>query len=287
MSRAIDHLVLCVRDLDAARAFYARLGFTCTPRALHPWGTGNFLAQMQGSFLEVLAVADPAKIAPPEPGGFGFGWFNASFLKRREGFSMLVLQTGDAEADRRAFLAAGLDTYPVFDFERMARQPDGGEARVAFSLAFATHKDMPEAAFFTCQQHAPQYFWKPEYQNHENGALGVSEVVMRAPDPAAFMDFFAGLQGKDAVRASPGRLDVRAGDGSIILLDPACVARRYPGMEFAGPKDSPVFIGHRVHVADPGRAETVLRKNGVAQRRIGGALVVDPRAGFGVAVEFA
>ena len=287
MNRAIDHLVLCVRDLDAARGCYRRLGFTLTPPALHPWGTGNVLAQMHGSFLEILAVVDKAKIAPPLPGAFSFGRFNASFLEKREGFSMLVLQTRDARADRQAFARAGLDTYPAFDFERKARQPDGSEARVAFSLAFATHRDMPEAAFFTCQQHSPQYFWKPDYQKHANGAVGVTEVVMRAPDPASFAPFFAGLQGKDAVRSGKGRLDVQAGDGKIVVLDMAGIAQRFPGMEFAGAQDSPVFAGYRVAVADLGAVEKLLGKNGIAATRIGGALTINPRDAYGTAIEFA
>jgi catechol 2,3-dioxygenase-like lactoylglutathione lyase family enzyme len=287
MTRGIDHLVLCVRDLDAARAFYRRLGFTLTPKALHPWGTGNSLAQFRGSFLEILAVAEPAKIAPPEPGGFSFGWFNASFLEKREGFSMLVLQTQDARADSRAFQAAGLDAYPPFYFERQAKLPDGTQAMVAFTTAFVADPRMPEAGFFTCQQHSPQHFWRPEYQKHANGALGVTEAMMRAPDPLAFAEFFAGLQDKDAVRPSPGRLDVAMGDGRLTVLDPRGIAARFPGMEFAGAKDGPVFVGYRVKVADLAAAGALLKKNGVAHRRVGDALVVGPREAFGAAVEFA
>ena len=287
MTRAIDHLVLCVRDLDAARGFYRRLGFTLTPPALHPWGTGNSLAQMQGSFLEILAVVEKAKIAPPQPGGFGFGWFNAKFLESREGFSMLVLQTQDAEADHRAFVRAGLDAYPPFHFERKATLPDGGAATVAFTTAFVTHKQMPWAGFFTCQQHTPQYFWKPEYQKHDNGARGVVEIVMRAPDPAAFAPFFAGLQGRDAVGAGKGRLDVALGKGSLTMLDPAGIAQRYPGMEFAGAADSPAFVGYRVAVADLGAVEALLKKNGIVARRIGDAVAICPRDAHGAAIEFA
>ena len=33
MQRGIDHLVLCVRDLEAAAARYSAFGFTTTPRA--------------------------------------------------------------------------------------------------------------------------------------------------------------------------------------------------------------------------------------------------------------
>ena len=51
MIRGIDHLVLCVRDLNRARRLYERLGFTVTPRALHPFGTGNHLIQCEGNFI--------------------------------------------------------------------------------------------------------------------------------------------------------------------------------------------------------------------------------------------
>ena len=48
MSRVFDHLVLVVDDFDLASEFYERIGFTLTPRAQHPFGTGNRLAQLQG-----------------------------------------------------------------------------------------------------------------------------------------------------------------------------------------------------------------------------------------------
>jgi catechol 2,3-dioxygenase-like lactoylglutathione lyase family enzyme len=287
IDRGIDHLVLCVNDLDQARAFYQRLGFTCTPPALHPWGTGNTLVQLQGNFIEVLAILDPAKLLPPAPGQFDFGRFNADYLKKRQGFAMLVFQTRDARADQAQFKASGLDTYAPFDFERQAKLPDGTSARVAFSLAFVTHKQMPEAAFFCCQQHAPQFFWKPEYQQHPNGARVVSEVVMRAPDPARFVDFFAKLQGEGAVSAATGRLDVRTALGSVTLLDPARIAERYPDMALPGPTDSPILVGYRVAVADVGATENLLRANNVLARRHRGQLIVDPSDAFGVAIEFA
>ena len=46
--RGLDHLVLTVRDLDAAEARFRALGFTLTPRAHHPFGTSNNLAIFDG-----------------------------------------------------------------------------------------------------------------------------------------------------------------------------------------------------------------------------------------------
>ena len=170
MTGGIDHLVLPVRDLAVTAKGLQAMGFTTTPIAFHPWGTANVLVQLQGNFLEFLTVAEAGKIEDPAFGHFGFGAFNRDFLARQEGFSMLVFESRDAEADRRRYAERGLQGYPLFHFERQAKLPDGGSATVGFSLAFATDPRMPEAAFFSCQQHAPQFFWKPEYQNHDNGA---------------------------------------------------------------------------------------------------------------------
>ena len=196
--RNFDHLVLAAQDLDRQRDFYARLGFTLTPRARHPFGTANSLVQLQGNFLELLSVADPAAITKAVPGKFSFGAYNQAFLEKREGFSMLVLASKDAAADAVEFKNLGLDAYELFKFGREATLPDGSKARVDFSLAFVTEPSMPEAVFFTCQQHAPQYFWRPEYQRHANGALRIAEVVMSAGDPARYQRFFTRLMGESA-----------------------------------------------------------------------------------------
>ncbi len=285
IERPLDHLVLCVRDLDAARESYARLGFTLTPKALHPFGTGNSLVQLHGNFLELLAIVDRRLIKPVEAGGFAFAAFNERFLAAREGMSMLVFASNDARRDHREFAASGLQTYAPFDFSRLAKLPVGSEATVGFSLAFATDPLMPEAAFFVCQQHAPEYFWKRDYQSHRNGALAVDEIVMVAPDPAALAGFFAKLQPDGALSTKGGRLTVATSRGSITVLDAAAFAARFP----ANPPPalaSPHFAACRLHVADLAMTEAVLRANDVAFRQHGAAIQVGPAATFGVTLEF-
>lgn len=284
MNRGIDHLVLPVADLDRAIEAYSAFGFTTTPRAVHPFGTGNSLVQLQGNFLELLAVLDETKFPPPAPGVFDFGRFNESFLAAREGFSMLVFEGHDVQGDRAAFADNGLQTYDPFHFERKATLPDGDQVTVGFSLAFVTDPRMPEAAFFTCQQHAPQYFWKPEYQSHPNGAQVVAEVVMVAEDPADLSGLYAGLQGPDAVSASADGLTVATARGAVAVLTPDRFADRF-GTPSPGP-DSPHFAAFRVAVKDLTQAEALLRDNGVAIRKAGGRLQIAPDAACGVALEF-
>src|ERR1700690_588045 len=227
MTRKFDHLVLCAADLEQAQKFYRSIGFTLTPRALHPFGTSNSLVQLQGNFLELLSIADPALIPKPEPGKFSFAVFNQAFLRKREGFSMLVLAASDAAADAAEFKACGLQAYDVFNFGRQAMLPDGSKARVDFSLAFVTEPSMPEVGFFTCQQHAPQYFWRPEYQRHANGAVRLVEVVMSASRPGDHRSFFERLV-KAPARISPSGIALGDAGEQLTMLDHGALAARFP-----------------------------------------------------------
>ncbi len=283
--RGIDHLVLAVRDLDKARALYEALGFTLTPRALHPWGTANHLAQMQGCFLEILGIAEPAKIPAAAPGDFGFGAYNRDFLARREGLSMLVLQSADAEADNADFRRAGLATYPSFHFGRDATLPDGSVARVAFTLAFVTDPRMPEAAFFACQQHAPQFFWKPQFQRHANGAKRIAEVAIRAAEPCALRDFFVKLFGASRVTAAAAGLRVATPLGGISVLTPEACESRFPGMRSAAMPATPHFAAYRIAGCNPAATASALAKAAIPFRRADNAVQIPPSAGFGVAIE--
>lgn len=284
MIRGIDHLVLCVRDLNRARRLYERLGFTVTPRALHPFGTGNHLIQCEGNFIELLAVVEPAKIVAAGPGGFSFGDHSMRFLKGGEGMSMLALFSDDARRDQDEFSANGLDTYPVFDFSRRATLPDGRQVTVSFSLAYVTDARLPGIAFFVCQQHAPEYFWKPEYQRHANGAAAVSEVVMVADEPATLRAPFEKLEGAENVKADNGSLTVMTARGQIVVLTLSAFARRFPAATVPAAGAPPRFAAYRVAVADLGRVATLLTKNAVTFRKAGGRLHIADA--FGMIVEF-
>lgn len=286
MPRGIDHLVLCVRELERARAFYQRLGFTLTPPARHPFGTGNSLVQLADrSFLELLTVIDAEAIPPMRPGFFSFGAYNRDFLARREGCSMLVFETQNAEADARAFRAAGLGDFAPFHFERPAQLPDGTMAKVAFSLAFALDPRLPEAVFFTCRQHAPELFWKPEFQRHDNGALGIEEVALVATDPLALAGTFEAVTQVPAQSAADGIL-VRTKRGTLRALTPAGFSRRYGGAEPPPLGTGPRFAGCRLLVEDLPAARARLLQAGIGFTQAQGGIVIAPAEAFGLALGF-
>ena len=111
---------------------------------------------------------------------FSFGAFNRDFLARAQGLSMLVLEGRDSAAEAAAFRAAGIGDFDLFNFERDAKRPDGTPTKVGFTLAFARDVQAPDIGYFTCQQHYPENFWNPAFQQHANGAIGIAGIVLVA-----------------------------------------------------------------------------------------------------------
>ena len=284
--RGLDHLVLTVSDLAAAEARYRAMGFTVTPRAQHPFGTGNHLAIFDGNFLELLAVTEPARIPPAIPGAFGFGQHTKAFIERHEGLSFVVLDSVDARADRAEFAAADLDPYPVFDFSRTARQPDGSEPTIAFSLVFVVSRRLPQAPHFVCQQHNPEYFWKPEYQKHANGARQIASVTLAVEAPNAVRSYYAGLFGAAAVAATGRGLEVTTGRGVIELVATADLAARYPGVALTPPPGGPTIVGFAVKVDALATVRSCLAQAGIAVVECRGQPAVPPAGNFGAVIEF-
>ncbi len=284
MPRPIDHLVLAVRDLDAARATFQRLGFTLTPVARHPFGTANSLAQFGGSFLELLAVADTSAIAVGDGAHFSFGGFNRDFVEGGEGLSMLALKSADAAADRADFAAHDLRTYEPFGFERVATGPDGAERKVAFSLTFTSDARLRRAGFFTCRHHYPENFWRTEFQRHANGASAIASAVMVTRDPADFHEFLTHFTGVHELTATSFGVAFELGDGSRVEVLSPLGFKAFFGEE-AEP-DPRRFLGWRVRVTDLGAVAALLTENRVPFGAVAGALVVPAEAAHGAALAF-
>jgi hypothetical protein len=256
--RAIDHVVLAARELDRAAEAYERLGFTLTPRAYHEdrMGTSNRLAQFQGhNFIELLEVDRPEKLQVHDftgkPPFFSFGDHNRLAVSERERLSMLVFATDDARADLRRFAVAGLDTFPPFNFERQAQLPDGSTVTVAFTLGFVRSPHMPRIALFVCENRAQQYFWKPDFQRHANGAQVIKIVHLATHYPMREAKFISAMFG-GRITTADGATHVSCGpDQEICLLTPQAVAERDRSFAGLGNSASPVLAGVSLVTATP------------------------------------
>jgi hypothetical protein len=275
--KGINHLVLAGHDLEAMRSHYQALGFTVTPRGQHPFGTGNSLVQLHGTYLEPLAVTAPQDVPEHRAGQFSFAAFNRDYLKRHEGCSMLVLDTADARADIEAWRAAGLQTYAPFDFSRGAKMADGEDITVSFSLAFVSHPAAPWLGLFACQHRAPHYFEQPRYLQHANGATRIEDVWIvgdSAPDLAGFM---ATVTGAKAIGADPSVTTLQTRIGAIVLARPTAFERAF-GLLEPHPGDGPHLAAFTVACQTLGQRADLPRH--------GTRHVLAPANNFGTAIAF-
>lgn len=282
-ARGLDHLVIGLADLDAAGAFYADLGFRVGARNRHPWGTENRIVQFPGAFLELITVGDATLIPPHAPRHFSFGAFVRDALARAEGMSMLVLESRDSQGDAEGFRRAGIGDFEPFFFERQARRPDGSEVRVAFSLAFAQNQNAPDCGFFVCQQHEPQNFWNPAFQQHANGASGLSAVFLVTPEPAAQAEFLSAFSGAESFATPEAGLRLKLPRGRLEVLTPQAAAA---GLDDERRQEQAGFAGFAVAVPDLEPIRSRLAGLGIAHGGNGARIVVPAEAAFGCAIVF-
>jgi catechol 2,3-dioxygenase-like lactoylglutathione lyase family enzyme len=69
MLTRIDHVMICVPDLQQGIDAYTRLGFNISPGGVHPGqGTHNAIAFHEEDYLELLSVRDRDEYLSGHPG---------------------------------------------------------------------------------------------------------------------------------------------------------------------------------------------------------------------------
>ena len=284
-ARPVDHLFLAARDLARQAAVYRRLGFHVSGRNRHAWGTENHIVQFADHFLELAGLGDGFEADRVPKDAAPFGNFIADYLKSAEGLAMLVLQSRDAKADQAAFTQSGISTTVPLHFGRKAVMPDGSSADVTFSLAFARSPLIANAGFFICQHHHPENFYKPEFQQHPNGAAGVAGVIMVAENPSDHAEFFSKFSNEREMTVTSMGLEINLGKSVIEILTPLAWQFR-TGLAPVPPARMPAFAAFRIAVADVARAQALLREAGVPHAGHGAELVISPEAACGAALIF-
>ncbi len=253
----IDHVIVGVRDLDAATAAWQRLGFVCTPRGRHDtWPTANTCVMLAGDYIEVLGKAGPGEAMGLD-----------HFLTEREGLMGLAWATGDADAAHAAFQAAGLAGEPPKDLSRSLDLAEGS-VRLRFRLAHPSPVAPLGVPGFACQHLTPEPMRRPEWLAHPNGARRVRAVTVAVDDPATVADAYRRLLGDAAVHVDADSATVRLGAAACHF------GRAENGITG--------IIGIAVDVADLSQAATVLELAGVPAVPTPHGLTVPPPFATGV-----
>src|SRR5262245_44173164 len=123
MLTRIDHVMICVADLERGIDAYTRMGFDVRPGGVHTGrGTHNAIAFNREDYLELLAVRDRNEYQAAIPAG-GL----LEFLARGGGFRYVAIQSDDLAADVEAMRARGVEVTDASDGGR--RTPSGRELR--------------------------------------------------------------------------------------------------------------------------------------------------------------
>jgi catechol 2,3-dioxygenase-like lactoylglutathione lyase family enzyme len=273
--KAIDHLVIRVADLDAGQKLFERLGFTLTPRGFHAGrGSANHTAPLpSGNYFELIYVP---------PGA------DAPFPERPEGPVALALEPTNSQVVYGELAALGYEVDPPRDLARPVHLPEG--AREARFINVGFPPIAPQAiGFFACQHLTRDLVWRPEWEQHANGAERVSEIIVAHPSPVDLKATYVGLHGETAVRADRDGLVVTLGGDKISFLAPQAFEKRFPTI--AVPSDlseAGWFAGATLRVRSLDKVASVLAAAGIAATRApAGSLIVAPSEAANTLLEFA
>jgi hypothetical protein len=272
----IDHLIIGVRDLEAARARYARLGFNSTPRGRHEgWGTANYCIMFEQDYLELLGIVDP-------------GQFTNNldrFLDEREGLLGIAVGTRDAAATRAAWAEAGASPDEVKDLGRLLEDEDGG-TRLRFRNVMLPSTATGGVGLFACQHLAPEPMRRPAWLLHPNGAVAIRSCTIAAADTRPVVAAMTRLFGRSTITDTDHVVAVHTGHGVILIAPPEDTELIHPLADPAAIDPGPALVALTLKVADTDRTASFLKLQDVAfTRAINGDVLVPPSEAHGVALE--
>jgi hypothetical protein len=214
LSPVLDHVVIDVRDrIDEAMQVFESLGFLLTRRGHHTLGSVNHLAMFATDYLELLGFGEEGAIRP-EITPFPIG------------LNGLVFKTADANAVYGHARAAGLPVLPVQSFSRPVAL-EGVTRDARFRTTRLDPAAVPMGRVYFCEHQTPDLVWRPEWQNHPNGACAISRVVVATVEPTRTAMLFRGLFGADAITERAGRQIIGAGAAQVELATPDTIAAEF------------------------------------------------------------
>jgi hypothetical protein len=218
MLLGIDHLVIAVRDPDAAAATLERdLGLAFAGGGRHEAvGTFNRLAFLGDTYLELIGVFDRGLVASNP--AFAVGRAAMAVLDEgREGLATYALATDDVAGDAARLRAAGSPLGEPVPGSRV--RPDGGVVRWSTAFPPLGRLDPP----FLIEHERTGAEWGDEaraaraaFRHPAGGMVRLAALELSVPEPAATAGAYGrvlgiGLSeqwqariGEQAVRLRPG-----------------------------------------------------------------------------------
>ena len=189
----IDHVMICVPDLEVGIAQYRRLGFEMHPGGVHPGkGTHNAIAFNHDDYIELMAIRDRAEYDAAAAASRSNDGGLASFIERGGGLRFIIIQSNDLTADVAAMRARGVDVGDAQPGSR--RTPSGAELQWKIAVLGAAN---PLPLFFI--EHVTPLDVRrsqaPGAANHPNRVHALERAYIVVSDAATSASMYANVLG--------------------------------------------------------------------------------------------
>ena len=223
MFTRVDHLMICVSDLERGAAQYRRMGFNMQQGGVHPGrGTHNAIAFNEEDYLELLAIRDPEEERAASAAGSSWGAGLPDFIRAGGGIRYVILQSDDLEADVAAMRSRGVEVGNVLDGSRQQ-----GDQLFKWKHARLGPKN-PLPLFFI--QHltpmAERRQHTPGAGPHPNGVRFLERVYIVVDDLEASAAHYARVLGSPSPRMYKGT--VIMSHMAVFQLGPAGLTIAHP-----------------------------------------------------------
>ena len=274
--QGIDHVVVVVRDLDAARDNFARMGFAVTPRGHHTLGSQNHCVMFGHDYIELLMS--------PEGNPHPSRQYYTEFARTGEGLAGVALKSASAKGAYTELLWAGFQPSDPMEFSRPVAAPEGArDAR--FRVTQPKPGSTPGGRTFVCEHMTRDLVWRPEYRRHANGATGLAAIAIVCEDPVRTAKPYERLFDAKSKPIAEGVL-VETGDTPLAFVTAQSLAKRLPNVWISA-RPVPLMAVLFVRVADREAAAAALAAGGLEPARMpDGSVAVGADAAHGVALVF-
>jgi len=194
MFTRIDHVMICVPELQRGMEQYRRIGFNVSVGGSHPGkGTHNAIAFNQEDYIELLAIRDPAELRTAAVPG---SWHAdlGRYIAAGGGIRYVIIQSDDLAADVAAMRGRGVDVSDAAAGSR--RTPAGQELRWK-SATLGPKNPLP---LFFIQHLTPMAERRGQAGagNHPNGVYSIERTYIVTRDVNAAAAEYAKVLGMPA-----------------------------------------------------------------------------------------
>jgi len=223
MPTRFDHIVIAVRDLDAAIRSYQRLGFDATPGGRHTGrGTQNALIRFGLDYIELLSVYNEAEAAAS---GLR-GQIIVDYLREREALLLgYALATTDIEQEAERF--RGTDLLVQEPFPMLRLRPDGHLLSWRLFVPGGSSWRQPWPFLIQWDEPDQERLKKDLPGTHPNGATAWVRIVVLTQDLDRSIDLYQNqlglplIQRDSCSRLIAHRAGFSIGNSTILLATPS------------------------------------------------------------------